>query len=81
MSLGTPEYMSPEQASGERALGPKSDIYSLACLLYEMLGGDTSHAGSPAQAIMVRVLTESPTQPVCCARRSRPTSRPRSTRR
>ncbi len=62
MSVGTPQYMSPEQASGDRALGPESDIYSLACVLYELLSGDTPHAGSTAQAILVKVLTESPTR-------------------
>jgi tRNA A-37 threonylcarbamoyl transferase component Bud32 len=62
MSIGTPQYMSPEQATGDRSLGPASDIYSLACILYEMLSGDTPHAGSTAQAILVKVLTESPTR-------------------
>jgi hypothetical protein len=62
MSVGTPQYMSPEQATGYHPLGAESDVYSLACVLYEMLSGDTPHVGSTAQAILVKVLTESPTQ-------------------
>ncbi|MFB3069188.1 MAG: serine/threonine-protein kinase, partial [Gemmatimonadales bacterium] len=51
LSLGTPQYMSPEQAMGDRQLEPPSDIYSLGCVLYEMLAGDPPHIGSTAQAI------------------------------
>ncbi len=60
LSLGTPHYMSPEQATADRDLSPRSDIYSLACVLYEMLSGDPPHTGPTAQAILVRILTENP---------------------
>ncbi len=60
LSLGTPHYMSPEQATADRDLSPRSDVYSLACVLYEMLSGDPPHTGPSAQAILVRILTENP---------------------
>jgi serine/threonine-protein kinase len=60
LSLGTPYYMSPEQASADREPGPQSDVYSLGCLLYEMLAGDPPHTGSSAQAVLAKVLTERP---------------------
>ncbi|HEX6314736.1 MAG TPA: protein kinase, partial [Gemmatimonadaceae bacterium] len=52
--IGTPEYMSPEQASGEEQLTGASDIYSLACVVYEMLTGQAPFSGGPAQAIVAR---------------------------
>jgi tRNA A-37 threonylcarbamoyl transferase component Bud32 len=60
MSLGTPHYMSPEQAMGERELTPRSDVYALACVAYEMLTGDPPFTGPTPQAIVARMLTERP---------------------
>ena len=60
MSLGTPHYMAPEQAMGEREITPKADIYALACVLYELLTGEPPFNGPTAQAIFARVMTEQP---------------------
>jgi eukaryotic-like serine/threonine-protein kinase len=60
MSLGTPNYMSPEQAMGEREITARSDVYAIGAMLYEMLTGDPPFTGSTAQAIVARVLTEAP---------------------
>jgi Tol biopolymer transport system component/tRNA A-37 threonylcarbamoyl transferase component Bud32 len=63
MSLGTPTYMSPEQAMGERVLDARTDIYALGCVTYEMLVGDPPFLGSTAQAIVAKVMTEKPAPP------------------
>jgi serine/threonine-protein kinase len=60
LSLGTPQYMSPEQATGDRVIDGRSDIYSLAAVTYELLTGDPPYMGSTSQAIIARVLTERP---------------------
>ena len=60
MSLGTPHYMSPEQAMGEREITARSDVYALGCITYEMLVGEPPFNGPTAQAIIARVMTEEP---------------------
>ena len=60
LALGTPAYMSPEQAAGERHLDGRSDIYSLACLVYEMLAGEPPFTGPTAQAVIARRFGEPP---------------------
>jgi serine/threonine-protein kinase len=61
LSLGTPQYMSPEQAMGERNIGPRSDIYSLGAVTYEMIAGEPPFTGHSVQAIVAKVITEQPT--------------------
>jgi serine/threonine-protein kinase len=60
LSLGTPAYMSPEQAAGDRVVDARSDVYSLGAVVYEMLIGEPPHTGANVQQIISRVLTEHP---------------------
>jgi serine/threonine protein kinase/tetratricopeptide (TPR) repeat protein len=60
VAVGTPEYMSPEQASGEQDLSNASDVYSLACVVYEMLAGEPPLQGMGARATMAKQVTETP---------------------
>ncbi|CAN5525980.1 hypothetical protein BH09GEM1_BH09GEM1_00110 [soil metagenome] len=60
LSLGTPQYMSPEQAMGERTIDARSDIYALGAVTYEMLAGDAPFTGSSVQAIVAKVISSEP---------------------
>jgi len=73
LSLGTPHYMSPEQATAEQELTPKSDVYSLACVLYEMLAGAPPHAGASSREVMQSIVTGE-VEPVTDRRRSVPSN-------
>jgi serine/threonine protein kinase/WD40 repeat protein len=68
MSLGTPQYMSPEQAMGEREITARSDIYALGAMTYEMLVGEPPFTGPSAQAIIAKVLTTDPVAPAALRR-------------
>ena len=68
IAVGTPAYMSPEQASGERQLDGRSDVYSLGCVLFEMLVGEPPYAGPTTHAIVARCFAE----PTPSARERRP---------
>jgi serine/threonine-protein kinase len=56
LSLGTPYYMSPEQATGDQVVGPASDTFALACVLYEMLVGEPPYPGTTAQAVLGKII-------------------------
>jgi serine/threonine-protein kinase len=71
MSLGTPHYMSPEQATADKEITGRSDIYSLGSVLYEMLTGNPPHTGSSAQQIIMKIIAE-PVRPVTELRKSVP---------
>ena len=71
LSVGTPYYMSPEQATGDQAIGAASDIYALAAVLYEMLVGEPPYVGNTAQAVLGRILQGEPVSPTV-ARKSIP---------
>ena len=58
LSLGTPHYMSPEQATAEKQITARSDVYSLASVLYEMLAGEPPHMGNSAQQIIMKIIAE-----------------------
>ena len=58
--VGTPQYMSPEQATGGGRLDARSDVYSLGAVVYEMLAGEPPHTGPTATAVIARLLTEKP---------------------
>ena len=70
-SLGTPQYMSPEQASGGGAVDARTDIYALGCVLYEMLAGEPPITGPTAAAVVARVMYEDP-RPLSTVRKSVP---------
>ncbi|HUQ80079.1 MAG TPA: serine/threonine-protein kinase, partial [Gemmatimonadaceae bacterium] len=71
LSLGTPQYMSPEQAMGEKTIDARSDIYALGAVTYEMLAGEPPFTGGTIQVIVARLMAEDP-RPLAVQRRSVP---------
>lgn len=71
LAIGTPGYMSPEQAAGQRDIDGRSDTYSLACVVYEMLAGEPPFTGPSPRAVMTRHLADTP-RPVRAVRASLP---------
>jgi serine/threonine-protein kinase len=67
LSLGTPQYMSPEQATADRELDGRSDVYALGAVLYEMLTGEPPYTGPTTQSVIAKLLTETP-RPVLAGR-------------
>jgi serine/threonine-protein kinase len=77
MALGTPAYMSPEQASGDRDVGVESDVYSLACVVYEMLAGEPPFSAANARAVLMKQVLDTP-RPIRTLRPEVPASVERS---
>ncbi len=77
LSLGTPHYMSPEQAAGDRAVDARSDQYSLGAVTYEMLVGEPPHTGPTAQVVIARLMTE-PARSIRTARPALPVTTDRA---
>ncbi len=71
MSLGTPQYMAPEQAMGDKAVDLRADVYALAAVTYEMLAGEPPFSGPTPQAIVAKVMTSDPV-PLCELRKTIP---------
>jgi serine/threonine protein kinase/Tfp pilus assembly protein PilF len=77
MALGTPAYMSPEQASGDRDVGVESDVYSLACVVYEMLAGEPPFSAANSRAVLMKQVLDTP-RPIRTLRPEVPASVERS---